>query len=188
MLQWRYSSTFLSLGTRWRWVVSSRLLPLYSPAKEPQIHWIGGWVGPRIGVNAVEKWKNLALAGIEPGPSSPSLYRLGEYMFPTKIVLESWLLLIITYNEFVERMFTSKELKLPRLVPAKSSCYDNWSTSLLEDSTAEIRQQQLEYRYDLITGKILTQLPRKAIVLLQPSITACSECRATRLCGNSPKS
>jgi hypothetical protein len=37
----------------------------------PGTHWIGGWVGPKAGLEAVEETKNLALPGIEPGPSSP---------------------------------------------------------------------------------------------------------------------
>jgi hypothetical protein len=36
MGEWRYSSTFLDLDTRWRWVVSFRPLPLY-PRKPPPI-------------------------------------------------------------------------------------------------------------------------------------------------------
>jgi hypothetical protein len=33
MGEWRYSSTFLDLGTRWRWVVSFTPLPLYPRGK-----------------------------------------------------------------------------------------------------------------------------------------------------------
>jgi hypothetical protein len=43
--------------------------------RSPRTYWIGGWVGPKVGLDAVEKKKNLTLAGIESGPSSPSLYR-----------------------------------------------------------------------------------------------------------------
>jgi hypothetical protein len=39
-------------------------------------HWLGGWVSPRAGLDAVEKGKILTLPGFEPGPSSPSLYRV----------------------------------------------------------------------------------------------------------------
>jgi hypothetical protein len=42
----------------------------------PGTHWIGGWVGPRGGLDAVEKRKLLKLSGFEPRPSSPSLYWL----------------------------------------------------------------------------------------------------------------
>jgi hypothetical protein len=39
-------------------------------------HWIGGWMGPKAVLNAMEKRKVLFLPGIEPQPSSLSLYRL----------------------------------------------------------------------------------------------------------------
>jgi hypothetical protein len=35
------------------------------------VHYIGGWVGPRVGLDVVEKRKNVAMPGIEPGPFSP---------------------------------------------------------------------------------------------------------------------
>jgi hypothetical protein len=41
----------------------------------PRIHWIGGWVGPRVGLDAVKKRKILLSPGMEPRPSSPSLFR-----------------------------------------------------------------------------------------------------------------
>jgi hypothetical protein len=55
MGEWRYSSTILDLGTRWRRVVrvTPRLLFLREVA--PGAHWVGGWMGPRAGLNAVEK-------------------------------------------------------------------------------------------------------------------------------------
>jgi hypothetical protein len=34
-------------------------------------HWIRGWVGPRAGLDTVEKKTPLSLPGIEPLPSSP---------------------------------------------------------------------------------------------------------------------
>jgi hypothetical protein len=44
--------------------------PAALPPEEitPSTHWIGGWVGPGAGPDAVE---NPALPGIKPGPSSP---------------------------------------------------------------------------------------------------------------------
>jgi hypothetical protein len=33
----------------------------------PDTHWIEGWVGPRAGLDAMEKRKILPLPGIEPG-------------------------------------------------------------------------------------------------------------------------
>jgi hypothetical protein len=46
-----------------------RFLP---PEKEPPgTHWIGGWVGPRTGLDFVEKRNVLPLPGIQPRLSSP---------------------------------------------------------------------------------------------------------------------
>jgi hypothetical protein len=39
-------------------------------------HWIGSWVGPRAGLDAVENRRNLSLAGNRTLAVQPSLYRL----------------------------------------------------------------------------------------------------------------
>jgi hypothetical protein len=57
MEEWRYSSNILDLSTRWMQVVSFTL--------------IGGWVGPRAGLNAAEKRKALPFRESNPGPSIP---------------------------------------------------------------------------------------------------------------------
>jgi hypothetical protein len=41
-----YLPCILNLGTRWRWVVSFTLRPLYSVERASGNHRIGGWVGP----------------------------------------------------------------------------------------------------------------------------------------------
>jgi hypothetical protein len=51
---------FLDLGTNWRLVVSFKPRPLYPPTQ-----WIGGWVGPRAGLDDVENIKFLILPGLE---------------------------------------------------------------------------------------------------------------------------
>jgi hypothetical protein len=60
MGEWRYSSNFLDLGSRYRRVVSFTPLPLYTPEKEAQT--LSGRCGEK---------KNLKLAGVELRPSSP---------------------------------------------------------------------------------------------------------------------
>jgi hypothetical protein len=40
--------THFNLGTRWGWVVSVTPRPRFTPGT----HWIGGWVGPRAGLDA----------------------------------------------------------------------------------------------------------------------------------------
>jgi hypothetical protein len=47
----------LNRGTRLRWVVSFTPQPLYFQGSSPVIHWIGGLVGPRAGLDAVVKRK-----------------------------------------------------------------------------------------------------------------------------------
>jgi hypothetical protein len=70
MGEWRYSSKILVLGIRWEWCAS---LPCrFTPGERVRAtHWIGGWVGLRIGLNAIEERKILALPGIESRLSSP---------------------------------------------------------------------------------------------------------------------
>jgi hypothetical protein len=51
------------------------------PRKDPGTHWIGGWLGPRAGLDGVENRKFLTLPGPEIRPlgrpaRSQSLYRL----------------------------------------------------------------------------------------------------------------
>jgi len=51
-----YLHTFFDLGTRWRWVVSFTPRQLYPQGKSPWYpldSWIGSWVDPRPGLNAV---------------------------------------------------------------------------------------------------------------------------------------
>jgi hypothetical protein len=90
MREWRHSSTVLDLGTRWKWVVSFTPLPLYTRGKRPGIQWRGGWVGPRVGLDAVEKRKILHCQKSNPGRAarSPSLHQL-SYPDSTICVLQS---------------------------------------------------------------------------------------------------
>jgi hypothetical protein len=63
MGEWKYSSTFLDFGTRWRLDQLQRLCRVIPGKRAPDTHWIGTWVGPRVSVDAEEK--NLELPGIE---------------------------------------------------------------------------------------------------------------------------
>jgi hypothetical protein len=71
MGEWRYSSTFLDLSTIWKWVL--RFTPLQLYLQYPLNRRLDG---PQSRSGRCGKETNLALPGIEPGPSSPSLYRL----------------------------------------------------------------------------------------------------------------
>jgi hypothetical protein len=47
----------LNLSARWNWMVSFTLRHFTPRKKAPGTHWIGGWVGPRAGLDAVAKRK-----------------------------------------------------------------------------------------------------------------------------------
>jgi hypothetical protein len=61
----------LNLGARWRWAVSFMPWSLY-PRKEPRYP-LGGWVGPRTGLNILEKRK-ICCPSQHLNPRSFSLY------------------------------------------------------------------------------------------------------------------
>jgi hypothetical protein len=45
-----------ALGSRWRWVVSVFPRPRFSPRERtPGTHWIGGWVGPKAGLDTEDR-------------------------------------------------------------------------------------------------------------------------------------
>jgi len=52
-------------------VVSSTGRPLYPQGKSPTTHWIGGWLGPRAGLNAVTKRRNPCRESTPPPPHRP---------------------------------------------------------------------------------------------------------------------
>jgi hypothetical protein len=56
---------FLDLGASWRWVVSFTPRPLYRWGRSLGTNWIGGWVGPRAGLDNVETRMFLNVPGLE---------------------------------------------------------------------------------------------------------------------------
>jgi hypothetical protein len=59
--EWKYNSTILNNGDRGKWSVSR---PGRSILREssPGTEWIGGWVGPRTGLDLGEKRISLSMA------------------------------------------------------------------------------------------------------------------------------
>jgi hypothetical protein len=47
----------LDVGARWKWVVSFTPQQFYPMERAPGTHWLGGWVGPRDGLDTAEKRK-----------------------------------------------------------------------------------------------------------------------------------
>jgi hypothetical protein len=64
--EWRYRCTYSSTsaldGGEWSASCPSRFIP---GERTPDTHWIGGWVGPRTGLEGTEKRKILPLLGLE---------------------------------------------------------------------------------------------------------------------------
>jgi hypothetical protein len=69
--EWKYSSTILDLGTRWRQVISFTPRPLYH-RKEQSVPI--GWMGSRVGLGAVEKRKT-SLDGNRTSTVQPVAFR-----------------------------------------------------------------------------------------------------------------
>jgi hypothetical protein len=78
----------LDIDISWSWVSSFTPRPLYP--REKGIHWIGGWVNLRTGMDKVERRKILPLPGLElrplgrPAPSQPLYwlrYSLMSYLY-----------------------------------------------------------------------------------------------------------
>jgi hypothetical protein len=66
MGEWRYSSTILDLGTRWKRVVSFTLPPLYPRGKRPPYPLHRRLGGPQSQSRHCGQGKNLAPPGFEP--------------------------------------------------------------------------------------------------------------------------
>jgi hypothetical protein len=80
---------FLDFGTSWEWSASLPGLFIHGE-RAAGTHWIGGWVGPRAGLDDVEKRQFLTLPRLNLRPlgrpdRSQSLYRLS---YPGS--LEAW--------------------------------------------------------------------------------------------------
>jgi hypothetical protein len=60
--EWKYSSTIIDLGTRWKWVVSFMPLPLYPWGNNPQYPLDRRLVRPKSWSELYGEEKNLALS------------------------------------------------------------------------------------------------------------------------------
>ena len=66
---------FFNLGAKWGWVVNATPRPLY-PRDRPGTHCIGGWVGPRAGLDGCGKSRPHRIRSADRPARSESLYRL----------------------------------------------------------------------------------------------------------------
>jgi hypothetical protein len=51
--------------------------------QNPGTHWVGDWLGPRVGMDILERKKFLFLTGIKPGQFSPYDSRCTNYPLVT---------------------------------------------------------------------------------------------------------
>jgi hypothetical protein len=68
--------SFFNIGARWcGWVVNATSRPLY-PRERPGTHCIGGWIGPRTGLDGCGKSCPTGIRSPDPPARIKSLYRL----------------------------------------------------------------------------------------------------------------
>jgi hypothetical protein len=97
----------LNLSARWEWSISPPWATLAS-WKKPCTHWIGGWLGPRAGMDGFDE--SLASAGIQT-PDNPAcskllypLRHLGSHLYVIQYFLlfhwlgkEYWKVILLRY-------------------------------------------------------------------------------------------
>jgi hypothetical protein len=123
---WMYRSIFLDLGTSWMFVVSFTPPPLY-----PGTHWIGGWVGPRTGLEHVEKRKFLTLPGLELRSLRRPARSYLLYVFAVPDTAGNWMnagigccITRMPIRETVFRLYVSNSMQKFRCKgESKVSCY-----------------------------------------------------------------
>jgi len=74
-----YLYSFFNLGARWGWVVNATPRPLY-PHERPSTHCIGGWVGPRAGLDRCGK--SHSPSGFDPRTAQPVASRYTDLAIP----------------------------------------------------------------------------------------------------------
>jgi hypothetical protein len=74
--------SFLNLGARLRWVVNATIRP-FCRRERPGTHCIGGWVGPRAGLDGCGKCRPTGIWSPDRPARSDSLYQL-SYSCPNR--------------------------------------------------------------------------------------------------------
>jgi hypothetical protein len=70
------------VGGEWSASLPCRFIP---GERAPGIHWIVGWMGPRTGLDNVEKRKFLTLLGLEFRPLHPPAPNQSLYRYATPV-------------------------------------------------------------------------------------------------------
>jgi hypothetical protein len=77
--EWSYNSTIHDLGTVGGEWSDSRPVRFTPRERAACTHWIGGWVGPRVGLDAVEENKFLYCRESNPGrPARRYIYSITD--------------------------------------------------------------------------------------------------------------
>jgi hypothetical protein len=141
MGEWKYSSTFLDLGTRWNEWSATRPGRFTPGERSHGTHWIWGWVaGPRDGLGAV-------LPGIESRPSSPYPVAIAtDWIF---FIYSPFLLFHILCNvgwEIISRLWrgTRKDVQ--------GSCVPGLTEKIQENSQSGILYIVAEIRSGYLTN------------------------------------
>jgi hypothetical protein len=93
--EWKYNSTFLDLGTNM--AVSGQLHASVLPSgKDPRTHWLRGWVGPRGGLDVVEKRKSYTV-GNRNRAIQPIALRYTDWAIPTPYT-QTWFSVFIFFG------------------------------------------------------------------------------------------
>jgi hypothetical protein len=82
MKAYKGAPNLLNPCTRRRWVVSITPRPLYTLEWNEVNYWTGGWVGPRAGLDVLEKKKILLLPIFEPRAGQSSAQSLCRLYYP----------------------------------------------------------------------------------------------------------
>jgi hypothetical protein len=91
-------------------VVSFTPRPLYPADKSPCTHWIGGWLGPRAGLDDVENRKFLNPAGLKPPTPLSSRQSLFRLSYPDSSYS-------VTSLDFINFIICTSPLLLNKSVP-----------------------------------------------------------------------
>jgi hypothetical protein len=76
--------SYFNLGAKAGWVVNATPRPLY-PRETPGTYRMGGWVGPRAGVDGCGKFHSLP-PGLDPRPVQVVVSRYTDWAIPAHVL------------------------------------------------------------------------------------------------------
>jgi hypothetical protein len=122
MEEWRYSSTLLDLGTRWKWVVSFRPLPLYIRGKNTRYS-LDRRVGAPQSQSACWEEKNLGPSGNRTLAIKPVACRYTNWDIKHTATVHMYLCWSLASAPDLYWRRNRLEIPVSSIVPCK--CYDD---------------------------------------------------------------